>query len=678
MMRVVENLPVPIRVVENIFIPLADGSRVAAKLWIPQDAEQNPVPVVMEYIAYRKRDFTARRDAQTHAYLAGHGYASIRVDCRGSGDSDGIMHDEYLAQELEDGAEVIAWLAAQPWSTGKVGMFGGSWGGFNSLQVAALRPPALKAIITVVSTDDRYADDMHYMGGALLNDMLSWGQQFFTQRGRPPDPAIVGERWRAMWQERLDAVHPQIVDWMNHQRRDAFWKHGSICEDYAAIQCAVYAIGGWVDGYSNAVFRMMRGLTCPKKALVGPWGHGRPHFAFPGPMIGYLQEQLRWWDHWLKDRDTGIMREPAFKAWMQESIEPKSFYEFRPGRWITEPSWPTPGVRNKSYTLAPATLVEGGARADSGPVLSIRSPESVGIASGEWCPFGLGGVGPELPLDQRIDDGGSLVFDSAPLTESLAILGAPIAEFTLSSDKPRANLIVRLCDIRPDGAVLRVTYGVMNLTHRDSHETPTPLEPGRLYKIRLALNEIAHVFAAGHRLRIAISTAYWPILFPSPDRATLAIVCSASVVTLPERPPRPDDSQVPDFAPAEGAPLLAAETLRPASVVRTLTHDIGTGVLEYRIARDDGRLKLAHSDTIIETVKSNVYRIKADDPLAAESMVTVSYKLERPGWNIEIRTAVTLTGNATRFRLVTDFDVFEDGARIVSRSWDDNINRDLV
>ncbi|MBL8702756.1 MAG: CocE/NonD family hydrolase [Alphaproteobacteria bacterium] len=676
-MRIVERLPVPIRVVENVFIPLSDGSRVAAKLWIPEDAESRPVPVVMEYIPYRKRDFTARRDAQAHAYLAGHGYASIRVDCRGAGDSDGLMHDEYLAQELEDGAEVIGWLAAQPWSTGKVGMFGGSWGGFNSLQVAALRPAALKAIITVVSTDDRYADDMHYMGGAVLNDMLSWGQQFFAQRGRPPDPAIVGERWREMWTRRLDAIHPQLVDWMTHQRRDAFWKHGSICEDYSAIECAVYAIGGWVDGYSNAVFRMMKGLTCPKKALVGPWGHGRPHFAYPGPMVGYLQEQLRWWDHWLKGRDTGIMREPAFKAWMQDSVEPKSFYEFRQGRWITEPSWPTPNLRDRRYVLSSGTLSEGD-EAAAGPVLSIRSPETVGIAGGEWCPFGLGGVGPELPLDQRMDDGGSLVFDSAPLAERLEILGAPIAELALSADKPRANLIVRLSDIRPDGSVLRVTYGVLNLTHRDSHETPAPLEPGRIYRVRLALNEIAHVFPAGHRLRIAISTAYWPILFPSPDRAMLSIVCGTSSVTLPQRPPRAEDAAVPDLPPPEGAPLLPAETARAASVVRTLKHDVGSGRVEYRIDRDDGRLKLLHSGTFVETVKSNVYRIKDDDPLAAESTVTVTYKLERPGWNIEIRTAVTLTGDAMRFRLVTDFDAFEGDVRVCSRSWDDRIARDLV
>ncbi|MBM3613406.1 MAG: CocE/NonD family hydrolase [Alphaproteobacteria bacterium] len=473
-----------------------------------------------------------------------------------------------------------------------------------------------------------------------------------------------------------------MADWMSHQRRDGFWKHGSVCEDYSRIECAVYAIGGWVDGYSNAVFRMMQGLTCPKKALVGPWGHGRPHFAYPGPMIGYLQEQLRWWDHWLKGLDTGIMREPAFKAWMQDSVPPKSFYDMRPGRWVAEPCWPAPDLRIRRYALSPGQLVEAVEAVEdggpAGPVLAIRSPETVGIAGGEWCPFGLGGVGPELPLDQRIDDGGALVFDSPPLAEQLEILGAPVATLSLSCDMPRANLVIRLSDMRPDGSVLRVTYGVLNLAHRDSHEFPAPLEPGRPYRIRLALNEIAHVFPAGHRLRIAVSTAYWPILFPSPDRATLSIMCGASEVSLPERPPRPEDAELPGFAPAEGAALLAVETARPARVVRTLTRDFASGTVTYRIDRDDGRLKLAHSDTFIETVKANIYRIQEDDPLAAESTVTVSYRLERADWNIEIRTAVTLTADSAQFRLVTDFDAFDGGARVFSRSWDQRIARDLV
>jgi hypothetical protein len=311
-------------------------------------------------------------------------------------------------------------------------------------------------------------------------------------------------------------------------------------------------------------------------------------------------------------------------------------------------------------------------------VLAIRSPETTGVASGEWCPFGLGGVGPELPLDQRIDDGGSLVFDSAPLEAELQILGAPVAELTLSSDKPRANLIVRLSDVRPDGEVTRVTYGVLNLSHRESHEHPTALEPGKRYKIRLQLCEIGHVFPAGHRLRVSISTAYWPILFPSPDGATLSIATGVSRISLPERPKRPEDASVPGFQEPEGCEQLPARTLREAKITRTFQRDIGTGVAEYAIRRDDGRIRLEHSKTHVETLKSSIFRVRDDDPLSAESIVTVTFKLDRPDWDTEVRSGVTLTGDATHFRLVTDIDVFDQGARIYSKTWDHRIKRDLV
>ena len=286
---------------------MSDGCRIAARIWLPAGAEAAPAPAILEYIPYRKRDFMRARDEPIHRYFAQNGYAAVRVDLRGSGDSDGVLLDEYTQQELDDALEIIAWIAAQPWCSGAVGMMGISWGGFNALQVAALDPPALKAIITLCSTDDRYADDAHYMGGCLLNENLQWGAILMTYCAYPPDPHIVGERWRAMWRERLDHLVPFPALWLQHQWRDGFWKHGSVCEDYGAIKCAVYAIGGWADGYSNAVPRLMHGLSCPRKGLIGPWAHRFPHNGVPGPrdrlppgggaLVGPLAEGHRHRDH---------------------------------------------------------------------------------------------------------------------------------------------------------------------------------------------------------------------------------------------------------------------------------------------------------------------------------------------------------------------------------------------
>ncbi|MDX1432292.1 MAG: CocE/NonD family hydrolase, partial [Gammaproteobacteria bacterium] len=268
--RTRESFPRAIREVENVFIPLSDGTRLAARMWLPDDAEQDPVPAVLEYIPYRKRDFMRLRDEPMHAYYAGHGYAAVRVDLRGSGDSDGVLEDEYLPREQLDALEVIAWLAEQPWCDGNVGMTGISWGGFNALQVAARAPPALKAVITLCASDDRYADDAHYMGGCLLSENQIWGTVLFTINALPPDPMLVGERWRECWRERLEHDRPFPAVWLAHQRRDEYWKQGSVCEDFSRIRCPVYAIGGWADGYSNAVPRLLAGLEVPRKGLIGP------------------------------------------------------------------------------------------------------------------------------------------------------------------------------------------------------------------------------------------------------------------------------------------------------------------------------------------------------------------------------------------------------------------------
>ena len=348
---IVDDVSGRIRTVELAWIPMSDGRRLAARLWLPVDAEQDPVPAILEYIPYRRRDGTRPRDEETHAWVAAQGYACARVDIAGSGDSDGLLLDEYLQQEQDDAVEIIAWLAGQPWCSGKVGMIGISWGGFNGLQVAARQPPALKAVISIASTVDRYADDVHFMGGALLADNMDWGAAFFTYAALPPDPEMVGGGWRKQWLERLEVLRPFPPLWLAHQRRDDFWKHGSVCENYAAIKCPVLGVSGWADGYTAAVFRLAENLSGPCKGLVGPWGHLYPHRGVPGPAIGFLQECVRWWDRWLKGKPTGVEQDPTLRLWLQDSVPPQSHYDHRPGRWIGLESWPAPEIEEARLAL---------------------------------------------------------------------------------------------------------------------------------------------------------------------------------------------------------------------------------------------------------------------------------------------------------------------------------------
>ena len=350
-MKIVEEFPHETEVLDPLFIELSDGVRLAARVWLPTDARERPVPAILEYLPYRRRDGTAERDALTHPYFAGHGYASVRVDMRGAGDSEGVLRGEYLKQEQDDALEIIDWISAQPWCAGTVGMIGISWGGFNGLQIAARRPPALKAVVSICSTDDRYADDIHYMGGCLLNDAPAWNGYMFSINTTPPDPAVVGDEWKSLWVGRLRGSGLWLEDWLTHQRRDSFYQHGSVCENFADIEAAVYAVGGWADGYSNAVFRLLSGLKSPCKGLVGPWAHKYPHFAEPGPAIGFLQECLRWWDHWLKGVETGIMDEPQLRCWIEDPVPPRTHYKERPGRWVAEASWPSPRIGSRVLHL---------------------------------------------------------------------------------------------------------------------------------------------------------------------------------------------------------------------------------------------------------------------------------------------------------------------------------------
>ena len=666
-MHLRDDLPRPIREVEHLWIPLADGTRLAARLWLPADAHLHPVPALLEYLPYRKRDGTRWRDEPMHRWFAGHGLAALRVDLRGTGESEGILLDEYLPQEQADGAEVIAWIARQPWCTGAVGMLGKSWGGFNALQVAALAPPALRAVVTVCASDDRYADDAHAMGGCLLNENLTWGAMLFTLAALPPDPELFGAGWRAAWLARLEAVRCFPAVWLEHPLRDAYWRQGSVSEDPRAIRCPVLAVGGWADGYTNAVPRLLASLDVPRRGLVGPWGHRYPHNGMPGPAIGFLQEARRFFARWLEDGPDEV--EPFWRVWMQASARPDAKARERDGRWVVEPAWPP---RDASPVVL--HLREGGTLAD-GPDArgraSVRSPETVGAAGGAWCAFGLA----DLPRDQGEDDAASLVFDSQPLDETLEILGAPVVELELASDRARAQLAVRLCEVFPDGASARVTYGVLDLTHAPDHASAAALEPGRPVRRRLALNDVAHAFASGSRVRLALSTAYWPIVWPAPDGATLTLATPNCRLELPRRAPRPEDATLRPFEPPEAAPPDDVEDVHRGGLRRERRVDPTTGEVSTTTWIDvepDGEpsrtrypaLALESGHAIVER-----FSIRPDDPLSARAEVRQTIVLARAAGEVRVETRLELSADAERFHLRGALMALENGREVFERNY---------
>ena len=657
------EFPRRIREIENTWLHLSDGTRLGARIWLPEDAEDDPVPAIIEYLPYRKTDGTVVRDSQRQPYIAGHGYAAVRVDMRGTGDSDGVLADEYAPQEQDDALEILAWVAAQPWCDGNARNVGHLLG---RLQLAPDRGP---------SAAGARGDHHHVLDGRPV-----LGRRPLSRRLRPrprhaplglldadleraaPDPRLYGEGWREAWLERLETLTPWIEHWLGHQRRDGYWKHGSVCEDYSDIECAVYAVGGFVDGYTNAVPRLLSGLSCPRKGIIGPWAHDFPENASPGPSIGFLQESVRWFDHWLKGIDTGIMDEPMLRVWMQDSVEPRPMYDLRPGRWVAEEEWPSQRVGSRVWELPVEEPRE------------LLGVQSCGTEAGVWTAEGQSA---DLAGDQRPDDALSLTFDSEPLAEPLEILGLPEATLELAADRPSALVAVRLCDVFPDGTSALVTRGLLNLSHRVSHEHPELLEPGRRYEVRVPLDVMAYSVPAGHRLRFAVSPTYWPWAWPSPEPVRLTLFSGS--VELPERPPRPDDADLSDFGEPEQSAKLEVEAVAGSPQGRSIRRELATGLVEQVFDWDlGGSQRFVDIDLGSSDTSHTVYSIREGDPLSAEVRFHATSGMGRGDWSMRSEVTSAMTSDAEAFHVTTLLEVYERNARIFARTWTHRFPRDLV
>ncbi|RLQ21116.1 CocE/NonD family hydrolase [Seongchinamella sediminis] len=660
-----------IKEIHHDWLTLPDGTRLAFRAWLPENAVSRPVPAILEYLPYRKNDGTVIRDEITLAQTAAQGYACVRVDLRGCGESEGLFEDEYSPQELQDGCDVIAWIAAQPWCDGNVGMAGISWGGFNSLQIAALQPPALKAIITLCSTDDRFRDDIHFLGGCLLNDNMDWAAFFWAYaQARAPDPELVGDDWQRIWRERLEQMPFLASRWIGEQTRSAYWQHGSVCEDYSRIQVPVYAMGGWADNYRNTVFSLLANLDGPRKGLVGPWAHKYPNIAYPGPRVDYVAESVRWWDRWLKGIDNGIDAEPQLQYYLQDSVAPATDYDFRAGRWVSEPCWPSPNTRYRDYYLDDRRLVD----APAGDVpLTIRSPQDLGLQGGRLC-VGIR-LAMEQPADQRPDDAGSLLFETPVLEEDLPIAGQVGARLRLASSAPNAHVAVRLCDVHPDGAVTRVTHGVINLAHRDSHASPTAVEPGRYYDVEVPLYHMAYVVPRGHRLRLAISTAYWPLLWPCAHDATLTLSPAQCRIRLPLN----DQSTAADRVPAcDSAVTFAGEQRRPTDSQRSVRRDYRSGITTLETHDDFGCQYFESSRSEVAFSVNQVLSIHTDDPLSASNELLLRVDMGREGWRTGITARYLMTCDADNFYLKAQWTARHDDKLVFERDFDETIQRHFM
>ena len=655
--------------VTQAWIEMPDGVRLAVDLFMPVDGGAGPFPVLLEYLPYRK-DESRARNVSLYSYFLDHGYVVARVDVRGTGNSEGkTIPYEYSDIELDDGEVVIDWLSRQPWSTGKVGMFGISWGGFNSIQMAVRNPPALEAFVAVMATEYLYQEDVHYMDGIMHTDSWMMSHDLYNAMPGAPD-FVLDDAWS---QNRFD-VEPSVYAYMRQQRDGPFWDRASARGRYDEIKVPGYHIGGWYDGYRNSLPRMLEHVGAPVKAMIGPWDHDFPHNAWHAPQVEWRHEAVRWFDQWLKDEETGILDEPDFAVYVRDYHPPDGSLNAFPGQWRWEKGWPIERIRREAWFP----------HGDHG--LSPESGDETTHTMTYKPSMGLEGGGPtmwwgSIPPDQKPMDEHSLVYDSAPLQAPLEILGRPLAKLTVSADAPRANWVVRISDVAPDGQVTQVAGAAFNGTHRNSAREPEDVVPGEVFPLDIQLHFTSWVFPEGHRIRVAISNAQWPMLWPTsmPMTSTLALGgATGSRVELPIVPPGGEGA--PDFqAPVDGPTLPGYETIDSGNstgyaAITAIERDPETGEA-FGVATNRGATRYPWG---IERFEEAIEHRTSDANPALTSVVG-RYKLseELEDRTLEFEQRVEFTSDENNFYLRFHRWLLVDGERYREKIWEETIPRDF-
>jgi uncharacterized protein len=655
------------------WITMPDGVRLSATIYQPAPRRRGEkFPAVLEYLPYRKDE--EKNHSQVHEYFARHGLVSAEVDIRGTGRSEGQLPDrEYSQQEQQDGEQVIAWLARQPWSNGNVGMFGISWGGFNSVQMAMRNPPGLRAIIAIDATEDLFHDDVHFIDGLMHVDEYELNVDLANAVTRAPDFPTD----EASLADRFDRP-PWILAYKRQQRRGAFWDEP--VRPLGAIRVPVFIIGGMLDGYRDSIPRMLQGIAAPTKALLGPWKHSEPHDAVPGPAIEWRDQAVEWWNHWLRGEANGAMSGPRLAVYMNHWYPPDVRIREIPGEWRTEAQWPPAGLQLHTYYLGEDHSLRSEPTATTtADVRHELAYRPAATQEGGGPDFWWG----DINGDQRSVDAYSLVYDSAPLREPVSILGRPRACLNVTATAPVAHWFVRLSDVAPDGITTLVTGAGLAGTQRDSAREPTVLVPGHEYPLCIDLHLISWVFPPGHRLRVAVSDSMWPMIWPTPYAMTASLGLGGAAGSRIELPVVPAQSPLPRPVFAPPAAAAGGGASEPTTEMNVSSN---VPALEWTVSRDpvaqQGKVEWrgGSSDDYPwgrEVVSEHmVYR--ADDlhpetsSVHGEASMSVSLKERALEW----RTLLDVRSDLQSFYVDFSRELREGGKLIRRKEWHEAIPRD--
>lgn len=644
----------PVRIDRKVFVPMDDGVRIALTVYLPDAPGDGPYPTVVESLPYRKDDEFMSADYQTYSYLAARGFAGVRIDIRGTGASTGVIADEYTEREQLDTLAVFDWLETQSWCDGNLGMWGVSWGGFSALQTAMLRPRQLKTIVPVHATHDRFACDVHYTGGsAHAAEQLDWPGEMVVSNGLPPDPDVFGEGWYEEWMRRLDLTPQWLFEWLRHQHRDDYWRHGSPNTDYSAIECPTLLIGGWLDGYVDGMLALAEHLDCETRTVIGPWGHYRPATGVPGPTLDHYDLLARWFGHHLRGDDNGVMDMPAVTMFVRDS--PPFDTEVVSGRWRSETTWP------------PADLSSMVLRLDDLAPTTWSGPQWVGSHAPFWDRGGF------ETHDSSSDDAASMTFTTEPLKREIEILGTPEVTVRVVSDQPWGLVAARLVAVDPEGRGHLICRGSRNLAFPEDLSNPVPVVAGVALDVTFPLLATSAVIPAGWSLRLSLAGADFPVVWPPPGRFALAVDPSRSSLRLPVLPARPEERNldIPHAGEEPDAPEEYTRDLSEWSVVR----EDGSAVL--RRVRGHTSHMPDRDDLHYETDQWWTVTVADDDPATTRAYTESHVSLSRPGWAVSTHGTIEIIGDPT-FETTVQLVAEHNGEEVFRRRWSESIPREWV
>ena len=637
---------------------MPDGVRLAARVWRPKGV--GPFPAILEYIPYRKRDMVRARDERNHPYFADHGYVCLRVDIRGSGDSEGQMPDMYSTEELSDARHVIEWIARQNWCSGRVGMFGTSWGGTASLQAAVNAPEPLKAVLANCATANRFEDDIHWMGGALLTDSFEWGATLPAILAAPPDRATVGEQWFERWQARLQALTYPLDSWIRHRSRGQYWRHGSIIFNTQQLTCPILAVGGWADRYSNSVMGLVSQRPDLAWGVVGPWGHHYPDQGEPGPAISFQDLAVNWWDHWLKDTPNSKLNWPRLRIWRREFEPPQNRLTQRRGAWI-ELARPDANQFTALYLTDDGLCSENSSESQ---IVDIPNDLRHGECAGDTGYFGRPGG---LPLDQLADDARSLCFESKPLTEDFELVGHTQLIIDIARDRSAAQLVCRLCEVAPDGTSNLVVRQLRSLALSESLDTITPGATGEFVRYQVNFPSTAYRFTQGNRIRLALGTSYWPLAWPELPLSRLRVLTGNSHLRLAQNLAAKPLST--PFVEPKKRPVHQDYVIESAGELQRHQEYLDNGQVDYCWDLPRVTFRFAKIGVAISLATTARYKLDTNDTGTVRFSLEHNIEICRSDGTARIESSLTSKADSDGMTVAATLTAYWDTEVIESKSW---------